>query len=203
MKGRFLLSLLMGAALLAVGCSTLPPWKSAPSGQSAIYGTIEDKNTLLRFMAFADDPGIAAISVEYKFGRGAPRYTLLADKFVRDALREVFSKYREWSSVAAEKNVEITKEISTLTVTQLVRRGGEWDSAGSRDLTFVFTSRIDANGSQQIFMVMRSSSFFGGRDQVALSDSQARDFDSFVDDENVMKGYDEAKKKQDIIDLFK
>ena len=203
MKGRYLLALLMGAALLVAGCSTLPPWKSAPTGQSAIYGTIEDKNTLMRFIAFADDPGIVAISVEYKFGRGAPRYTLLADKFVRDALREVFSKYREWSSVAAEKDVEITKEISTLTVTQLVRRGGTWDAAGSRDLTFVFTSRFDANGSQQIFMVMRSSAFFGGRDQVALSDSQARDFDSFLDDENVMKGYDEAKKKQDTLDLFK
>ena len=203
MKGRYLLALLMGAMLLVAGCSTLPPWKSAPTGQMAVYGKIEDNSTLLRFIAFSDDQGIAAVSVEYKFGRGAPRYTLMADKGVRDALRDVFSKYREWSSVAQEKSVEITKEISTLTVTQLVLHGKDWDADGSRDLTFVFTSRFDANGSQQIFMIMRSTAFFGRRDQVTLSDSQVHDFDSFQQDESVDKGYDEAKKKQETIDLFK
>ena len=203
MKGRFVLALLLGAALLVTGCSTLPPWKPAPTGQSAVYGTIEDDRTLLRFLAFADDPGIAAVSVEYKFGRGAPRYTLLADKYVRDALREVFSKYRQWSSVAEEKGVEITKEISTLSVTQLVRRGGEWDAGGSRELTFVFTSRFDTTGAQQIFMVMRSSTFWSGRDQIVLNDDQAGQFDGFIQDESVNAGYDEAKRKQDTIDLFK
>jgi hypothetical protein len=201
MKGRFLLVVLVSTAL--VGCSTLPPWKSAPSGQSAVYGKIEDERTLLRFLAFSDDPGIAAVSVEYKFGRGAPRYTLLADKYVRDSLREVFSKYLAWSSVAAEKSVEITKEISTLTVTQLVRRGGGWEAAGSRDLTFVFTSRFDTKGSQQIFMVMRSQAFWSGRDQIVLNDEQARDFEGLIRDESVNAGYDEAKKKQDTLDLFK
>jgi hypothetical protein len=203
MKGRFLLAVLAGAALLVIGCSTLPPWKPAPTGQSAIYGKIEDDRTLVRFIAFADDPGIAAVSVEYKFGRSAPRYTLLADKYVRDALREVFSKYREWSSVAAEKGVEITKEISTLTVTQLVRRGDGWDAAGSRELTFLFTSRFDTKGSQQIFMAMRSSAFWSGRDQIVLNDEQAGDFDELLKDDSVNRGYDEAKKKQDTLDLFK
>jgi hypothetical protein len=203
MKGRFLLVALAAAALLFIGCSTLPPWKPAPTGQSAVYGKVEDANALLRFIAFADDPGIAAVSVEYKFGRSAPRFTLLADKYVRDALREVFSKYRQWSEVAVEKGVEITKEISTMTVTQLVRRGGGWDAGGSRELTFVFTSRFDAKGTQQVFMVMRSSSFFGGRDQVALSTDQVSDFDGFIRDESVNAGYDEAKKKQDTIDMFK
>jgi hypothetical protein len=203
MKGRYLLVMLAGAALLLAGCSTLPPWKPAPTGQSAVYGKVEDANALLRFMAFADDPGIAAVSVEYKFGRGAPRFTILADKYVRDALREVFAKYREWAEVAEEKGVEITKDISAMTVTQLVRRGGAWDAGGSRELTFVFTSRFDSKGTQKIFMVMRSSSFLGGRDQVALSTDQVQDFDGFVSDESVNAGYDEAKKKQDTIDMFK
>jgi hypothetical protein len=203
MKGRFLLAAVLGSVLVVAGCSTLPPWKPAPTGQQAVYGTIEDTRTRLSFIAFADDPGIAAVSVEYKFGRGAPRFTILADKPVRDRLREILAKYFEWASVAADKGVEITKEISSTTVTQLVRHGDGWDDGGTRDLAFLFISRFDAKGTQQISLVMRSSSFWGGRDQVVFTEEQARDFDDFLQEQSVDQGHDEAKKKQATLDLFK
>ena len=148
-------------------------------------------------------PGISAISVEYKFGRYAPRYTLLVDKPARDALKEALAKYRQWATVAAGQGVEITKEITTLTVPQMTRNGSGWITAGSRELVLTFSSRFTADGAQQIALLMRSSTFFSGRDQVAFSDEQARSFDGLLQDERVNQGYEQAKKKQDTIDMFK
>ena len=39
--------------LLVAGCTTLPPWKPVPTGQSVVYGQIQDSRRALAFLAFA------------------------------------------------------------------------------------------------------------------------------------------------------
>ena len=60
--------------VLLVGCSTLPPWKSVPSGQQAEYGRIETNRDLIQFLAFSDDPGISVIAIQNKAYRYPSRY---------------------------------------------------------------------------------------------------------------------------------
>ena len=163
---------------LIIGCATLPPWKPVPTGQSAVYGKIEDDNGLFQFIAFSDDPGIVAIAVGYSFGRSAPHYALLLDRPGRNAVKAALSKYLEWAGLALENRVEITKEITTTSLPQMLRSGNSWQAEGTRDLGFIFVSRIDASGEQEISLVMRSSSFLYGRDQFMLNDQQAREFNS-------------------------
>jgi len=195
---------LVGTALaLVIGCSTLPPWKPVPAGQSAIYGKIEDTNALIQFIAFSDDPGILAIAVGYGFGRSAPHYALLVDRPGRDTMKAALSKYLTWAGLAAENRVEITKEITTTVLPQMLPSGNSWQAEGTRELAFIFISRFDKNGEQRISLVLRSSSFLYGRDQFMLNDQQARQFGSLLQDDAVETGFTEAKRKQDTIDMFK
>ena len=191
------------ALVLIIGCSTLPPWKSVPTGQSAVYGKIEAKNGMIQFIAFSDDPGIAAISIGYTFGRYAPQYALIVDRPGRDSMKAALSKYLDWAGLAAENRVEITKEIATTMLPQMLRSGNSWQAEGTRELAFLFVSRFDRSGAQQISLVLRSSSFLQGRDQFTLDDQQAREFNSLLQDDAVENGYREARKKQDTIDMFK
>jgi hypothetical protein len=85
----------------------------------------------------------------------------------------------------------------------MFRRGDTWEAEGSRDVTFVFNSRLDQSGAPRISLLMRTRSFFYGVDQVLLTDEQAADLSSYLSAEQVNAGYQKAKKKQDTLDMFK
>ena len=189
-------------SVLLAGCSTLPPWKPVPDGQAVVYGQIEDARRALSFMAFANDPGIIAIAVENRFSN-LTRYGMIVDQPARASFLEAVAKYQEWSKLAAENQVEITREISTITLPQMFRRGDGWEAEGSRDVTFVFNSRLDESGVPRISLLMRTRSFFYGVDQVLLTDDQATDLATFLSEDQVNAGYQKAKKKQDTLDMFK
>lgn len=96
------------------------------TGQSVVYGQIQDSRRAISFIAFADDPGIVAIAVENLFGGFTPRYGMIADQPARASMREAIAKYQEWSKLAQANRVEITREISTVSLTQMFRRGEGW-----------------------------------------------------------------------------
>ncbi len=198
---------LMLTVLLA-GCGSLPPWDPVPTGQSVVYGQIQDSARSLAFSAFANNPGIVAISVE-SFSPGVtPRYTMVADQSARKSMRDAVAKFQEWSKLATDNSVEITREISTVTLTQMFRRGEGWEAEGSRDVTFTFNSsmgqpRLGQTGDPRITLVLRTSAFFYGVDQIVLDDQQVSDFTRYLGDDQVDAGYREAKKKQDTVDMFK
>jgi hypothetical protein len=190
-------------SLLLAGCSTLPPWKTVPDGQAVVYGQIEDSRRALSFMAFANDPGIIAIAVENRFSGFTPRYGMIVDEPARTSFQEAIAKYKEWSQLAADNQVEITREITTITLPQMFRHGDAWEAEGSRDVTFVFNSRLDQSGAPRISLLLRTRSFFYGVDQVLLTDQQAADLSDYLSSEQVSAGYQKAKKKQDTLDMFK
>jgi hypothetical protein len=189
--------------LLIAGCTTLPPWKPVPTGQSVVYGQIQDSRRAIAFVAFAGDPGIVAITVDNLFGGFNPRYGLIVDESARTAMREAVAKFQEWSRLAQDNRVEITREISTVNLPQMFRRGEGWEADGTRDVTFVFSSRLGQTTDPRITLVMRTSSFFYGVDQVVMNDQQAADFGRYLENEEVDGGYQQAKKKQDTLDMFK
>ena len=198
---RFLVFLFLST--LFAGCTTLPPWKPVPTGQSVVYGQIEDSRRSLAFIAFARDPGIIAIAVENRFGGFTPRYGLIVDEPARASFRAAIAKYQEWSRLAVDNRVEIMREINTISVPQMFRRGDDWEAEGSRDVTFVFNSRLDQSGPPRITLIMRTRSFFYGMDQIVLNDEQAADLSDYLSTDQVNAGYQQAKKKQDTLDLFK
>jgi hypothetical protein len=189
--------------LLLVACTTLPPWKPVPTGQSVVYGQIQDSRRALAFIAFAGDQGIVAISVDNVFGGFNPRYGLIADEPARASMREAIAKFQDWSKLAEANQVEITREISTITLPQMFRRGGGWEAEGQRDVTFIFNSRLGQSADPRITLVIRTSSFFYGVDQIVLNDQQAADFSKFLENDATDAGYQQAKKKQDTLDMFK
>ena len=195
--------LLFFLSILLAGCSTLPPWKSVPTGQSVVYGQIQDSRRAIAFIAFADDQGIVAISVENLFGGFTPRYGMLADQSARASIRQAIAKYQEWSKLAVDNRVEITREISTVSLPQMFHRGEGWEAEGEREIRFVFNSRLGQADDPRITLVMRTSSFFYGVDQVVLNDQQAADFSRYLEDEQTDVGYRQARKKQDTLDMFK
>jgi hypothetical protein len=196
------------AALLAVfplflmECTSLPPWSPVPTGQTSVYGKIETAVNAISFISFSDNPGIAAISVEYRFGRAAPRYALIADGPARAAIEEICGKYFDWQTRARDNQVEIVKEIRTSTLAQMYRSGSGWEPGGDRDLRFVFSSRMDADNTLRTTLRVWSHSFFDGRDQFVLDDQQVRDFADSLQDSAVTAGFGAAKKKQETIDMF-
>jgi hypothetical protein len=200
MRKTFLFVLL---PLLIAGCTTLPPWKPVPTGQSVVYGQIQDSRRAIAFVAFAGDPGIVAITVDNLFGGFNPRYGMIVDEPARTAMREAIAKFQQWSRLAQDNRVEITREISTVNLPQMFRRGEGWEADGNRDVTFVFSSRLGQTTDPRITLVMRTSSFFHGVDQVVMNDQQAADFGRYLENEEVDVGYQQAKKKQDTLDMFK
>ena len=190
-------------SLLLAGCTTLPPWKPVPDGQSVVYGQIQDSRRAIAFTAFANDPGIIAITVENTFGGFNPRYGMIADEPARASMREAIAKFQEWSRLAEDNRVEITREISTVSLPQMFKRSSGWEAEGTRDVTFIFNSRLGQSVDPRITLVMRASSFFYGIDQIVLNDQQAADFSRYLLDEEVDAAYRQAKKKQDTLDMFK
>jgi len=192
-----------GLSLLLAGCTTLPPWKPVPDGQSVVYGQIQDSRRAIAFTAFANDPGIIAITVENTFGGFNPRYGMIADEPARASMREAIAKFQEWSRLAEDNRVEITREISTVSMPQMFKRSSGWEAEGTRDVAFIFNSRLGQSVDPRITLVMRASSFFYGIDQIVLNDQQAADFGRYLLDEEVNAAYRQAKKKQDTLDMFK
>ncbi|MGO9413437.1 MAG: hypothetical protein ACLQCB_22140 [Spirochaetia bacterium] len=192
------------------GCSGMPPWKSVPSGQQAEYGRIETDKDLIQFLAFSDDPGISVIAIQNKAYRYPTRYAILLDGPAREDMRAALEKYESWKGIAQANQTEISKTISTLELQQMYYQDGEWHDAGDRDMSLVFTSRIDDNGNQSFFLTLKPSPVFllraffivYGRDSLVLSDDQAITFSDMLQEAAVDKGYEKAKKKQDVIDMF-
>ena len=202
----------LAAALVVglAGCSSMPPWKSVPSGQEAEYGRIETNRDLIQFLAFSDDPGISVIAIQNKAYRYPTRYAILLDGGAREDMRAALEKYENWKGIAQENQTEITKTITTLELPQMYYQDGGWNDAGDRDISLVFTSRIDVNGNQSFFLTLKPSpvymlrAFFlvYGRDSLVLDDDQAITFSDMLQEDAVSKGYEQAKKKQDVIDKF-
>jgi len=193
------------------GCSTMPPWKSVPSGQQAEYGRIETNKDLIQFLAFSDDPGISVIAIQNKAYRYPTRYAILLDGPARQDMRAALEKYENWKGIAQENQTQITKTITTLELQQMYYEDGEWRDAGDRDISLVFTSRVDDNGNQSFFLTLKPSPVFMlrafflvyGRDSLVLSDDQAITFSDMIQEDAVDQGYQKAKKKQDVIEMFK
>lgn len=210
MKTPFFALAAAALALTLAGCGTMPPWKSVPSGEQAEYGRIETQRDLIQFLAFSDDPGISVIAIQNKGYRYPARYAILFDQPAREALRAALTKYDTWKNIAWENQTEITKEITTLGLEQMYYEDGEWHDAGDRDLSLVFTARSDATAGMKFYLTLKPSPVFlfraffvvYGRDSMILSDDQVRTFSDLMQEDAVNQGYEKAKKKQDVINLF-
>ncbi|HYW84213.1 MAG TPA: hypothetical protein VFB30_13200 [Spirochaetia bacterium] len=196
------LFLILPAFLLA-GCSTLPPWSPVPTGQSVVYGQIQDSRRGLTFIAFADNPGIIAIAVQNLFGNAAPRYAMIADEPARASIRAAVAKFDEWRKLAMDNQVEITREITTVDLAQMFPQGSEWDAGGTRQVTFVFSARREGRDALRITLLLKTSAIFSVSDQIVLNPDQAADLGRYVDKEEVDAGYADARKKQSALDKFK
>jgi len=192
-------------------CSTLAPWQSVPSGQQAEYGRIETDNMLIQFLAFSDDPGICAIAIQNKAVDYPARYAFILDEAGREALRGAFDKYERWKGIAQENQTEISKTITTLDLQQVYNRdGGGWHDAGDREVSIVFRSRVEDNGTQSFSLALKPSPRYSrrwfyrvyGGDSLVLSDDQAITFSDFLSENALKAGYEKAKKKQDVINMF-
>jgi hypothetical protein len=206
-----MMALAAGAFVAALaGCSTLPPWKSVPSGQQAEYGRIETNRDLIQFLAFSDDPGISVIAIQNKAYRYPTRYAILMEGPARADMRAALEKYENWKGIAQANQTEISKTITTLELEQMYFEDGEWHDAGDREISLVFTSRIDENGNQSFFLTLKPSPVFllhaffvvYGRDSLVLNDDQAITLSEMLQEDAVQQGYQKAKKKQDVIDMF-
>ena len=203
---------LAAAALTAslAACGTMPPWKSVPTGEQAEYGRIETGKDLIQFLAFSDDPGISVIAIQNKGYRYPSRYAILLDQPARETLRGALEKYQNWKNIAWENQTEITKTITTLSLEQMYYEDKEWHDAGDRDISLVFTARTDPNGGMRFFLTLKPSPVFMlrafflvyGRDSMILNDDQVGTFTEFVQEDAVDQGYQKAKKKEDVINLF-
>ncbi len=202
MKPRYLFVLVLFSVLLT-GCTTLPPWKPVPTGQTVVYGQIADSRRVISFTAFGEDEGIIAISVEYVVSGFSDRYAMVVDQPARNAMKGACAKFTEWARLAADNRVEITREITTVTTPQMFMRRGGWEAEGSREIKFVFVSRMDPDNTPRITLQLRSSSLFYGSDQITLTEQQAGDFGGYLQDEAVDNAYRQARKKQDTLDMFK
>jgi hypothetical protein len=190
-------------ALMLSSCTTLAPWKQVPTGSSVVYGQIEDSRRAISFLAYSDDPGIIAITMESRFGGWSPRYGMVVDQPARNTMREALAKFDEWSRLAQENGVEITREINSVTLPQMFYRSKGWEAEGERQVTFVFRSALGDSSTPRTALIIRTRSFFYGSDQATLSTDQAADFARYLGDEEITMGYRQAKKKQDTLDMFK
>ncbi|MGD0727744.1 MAG: hypothetical protein ABSB63_19500 [Spirochaetia bacterium] len=189
--------------ILIAGCGSLPPWSPVPTGQSVVYGQIADSRRGMSFIAFADNPGIIAIAVQNLFGSSTPRYAMIADEPARASMREAVAKFEEWSKLAMDNHVELTREITTVGLSQMFRRGEGWEAEGTREVTFVFSSRPERADAMRITLVLKTAAIFSSGDQIVLNPEQAADLGRYLGNEEVDAGYAQAKKKQNALDKFK
>jgi hypothetical protein len=86
------------------------------------------------------------------------------------------------------------------------QRGG-WRDAGHREILLLFASSIDDNGKQSFSLELKPYVWRGfyrvyGRDSLVLSDDQAITFSDLLSEDALKDGYQKAKKKQDVINMF-
>lgn len=171
-----------------------------PTGSSVTYGQIQDYRRSLAFVAYADDEGIITINVENRdYGS---RYGMVVDQPARNTIREALAKYQDWARLAVDNQVEITREINSVTLPQILMRHNGWESDGERQVTFVFNARLGSSDTPRTTLVIRTRSFFYGSDSIVLSDLQAGDFYKYLEDDEVGAAWQQAKKKQEALDLF-
>jgi hypothetical protein len=173
-----------------------------PTGESSVYGKIETNESLISFITFSDNPDLVAIGVEYKMGRYAPRYALIADPPARAAIQQICVKYFEWQRLALENHVEIMKEIRTITLPQMHRSGAGWEAGEDRELRFVFASQLDTQNTPHTTLRVRSGAFFGGHDLFVLDDQQVQVLSDSLREETVASGFKMAKMKQETLEKF-
>ena len=202
MRVRFSSILVVLLPLILMSCYSLPPWNPVPTGQTSVYGKIETNESLISFITFADNQDIVAIGVEYKIGRYAPRYALIADPPARAAIQEICGKYFDWQKLAIENRVDIMKEIRTITLPMIRRSGAGWEAGEDRELRFVFTSQLLNNNTPHTTLRVRSGSFLGGHDQFVLEDPQVQVFADSLKEDAVAGGFQTARQKQEAIEKF-
>ena len=210
MKKALSVALVALFASLLAACSTLAPWKSVPSGQQSEYGRIVTGRSVIQFISFSDDPGISVLAVQSKSYRSSHRYAILLDGHAREELRAACEKFEKWRDLARANETEITRTIVTLDVTQMYEAEREWHDAGGREISLVFTSRVDSGGNQKITLTLKPSPVFMfrslfmvyGRDFLVLDEDQAAQFSDLIQEDAVDSGYQKAKKRQDVIDMF-
>jgi hypothetical protein len=196
MKGTLFALATAACAVLLASCSTLPPWKSVPTGQQAEYGSVETDTDLIQFIAFSDDEGITALGIKNKEYTSPARYAILLDAPARGALKEACEKYENWKDIAQKNQTEITKTIATLDLTQMYYQEGGWHDAGDLEISLVFTSTIDDSGTQSISLSLKPSpiymrrSFFRmyGREPLVLRDDQVKAFSDLLQEDAVNNG---------------
>jgi hypothetical protein len=203
MTGRIIRFLLILVPLILGQCSSLPPWNPVPTGQSAVYATIETDDTTLGFISFSDYPDIVAVSVDHQQGGFNPRYALIVEPSERAALREACDKYFAWQKLAVDNQVEITKGIRTVMLGQMYGPGPGWRYGGTREVRFVFSSRRDAEDTPNATLRVITMGYFTERDQFVLDYGQVKQLSDALQDSAVAGGYQAAKKKQQTIDMFK
>lgn len=189
---------------LLVGCSTL---SGIPSGQQAEYGRIETDKDLIQFLAFSDDPNICAMAIQNRQSQYPARYAILLDGPAREALRAALTKYETWKGLAQENHTTITKTITKLELQQIYYQRRGWRDAGDHEISLVFTSRIDDNGNQSFSLELNPyerGAFYRayGRDYLVLSDDQAITLSDLLSEDALKGGYQKAKKKEDVINMF-
>ena len=189
---------------LLVGCSTL---SGIPSGQQAEYGRVETDTDLIQFLAFSDDQNTCAMAIQNKQSQYPARYAILLDGPAREALLAALAKYENWKGLAQENQTTITKTITQLELQQIYYQHRGWRDAGDREISLVFTSRIDDNGNQSFSLELKPyvrGAFYRayGRDHLVLSDDQAIAFSDLLSEDALKGGYQKAKKKEDVINMF-
>lgn len=125
-------------------------------------------------------------------------------------MRGALEKYENWKNIAWENQTEITKTITTLNLEQMYFEDKEWHDAGDRDLSLVFTARTSPDGGMKFFLTLKPSPVFllrafflvYGRDSMILNDDQVGTFNELMQEDAVDRGYQKAKKKEDVINMF-
>jgi hypothetical protein len=173
-----------------------------PTGSSVTYGQIQDARRAISFVAYSDDEGIITINVENREGFYSSRYGMVVDQPARNTIREALAKYMDWARLAVDNQVEITREINSVTLPQILMRRNGWEAEGERQVTFVFSSRLGASDTPRTTLQIRTRSFFYGSDQIVLSDLQVGDFYKYLQDDEVDTAWQQARKKQQALDLF-
>jgi hypothetical protein len=191
-------------AVLLLGCWT---FTNVPGGQQAEYGRIETDSDVIQFLAFSDDPDVCAIAIQNKQSQYPARYALLLDGPAREAMREALTKYESWKGLAQENQTAIVKTITKLELQQMFYQHGGWRDAGDREISLLFYSSIDDNGNQSFSLELKPYVWRGfyrvyGQDSLVLSDDQAITLGDLLSENALKDGYQKAKKKQDVINMF-
>jgi hypothetical protein len=99
---------------------------------------------------------------------------------------------------------------TTLDLQQAYNRDGGRHDADDREVSIVYRSRIEDNGTQSFSLALKPSPRYlrrsfcrvYGRDSLVLTDDQAITFSDLLSEDSLKRGYEKAKKKEDVINMF-